>query len=167
MQLVAKKSKDAELLAFAAVSLKFEQARFAAMLQEHFRFERETPVAMRKVLRPVAVMLLGAVCLLCGCKRPAASNGLFPVTLQTDWYPQPEHGGFYEALLKGYYKQEGLDVKIVPGGPMIVADQQVATGAATFCDELVRYRAGFGVARIAGGRGRGDVAARSPGRDGP
>ena len=87
---------------------------------------------MRKVLSPVAVLLVGALGLLGGCKREASSNGLFPVTLQTDWYPQPEHGGFYEALLKGYYKQEGLDVTIVPGGPMKVADQQVATGAATF-----------------------------------
>ena len=25
------------------------------------------------------------------------------VTLQADWYPQPEHGGFYTALVKGYY----------------------------------------------------------------
>jgi NitT/TauT family transport system substrate-binding protein len=78
------------------------------------------------------MMLVGALSLLAGCRKQAASNGLFPVTLQTDWYPQPEHGGFYEALLKGYYKQEGLDVTIVPGGPMKVGDQQVASGAATF-----------------------------------
>ena len=87
---------------------------------------------MRKVLKPVAVICLAALCLLSGCRKQASSNGRFPVTLQTDWYPQPEHGGFYEALLKGYYKQEGLDVTIAPGGPMIVGDQQVASGAATF-----------------------------------
>ncbi len=87
---------------------------------------------MRKVFRPVAVICFGALSLLPGCRKQASRNGLFPVTLQTDWYPQPEHGGFYEALLKGYYKQEGLDVTIAPGGPMIVGDQQVASGAATF-----------------------------------
>jgi len=87
---------------------------------------------MRMVLRPIAVILAGSLCLLAGCRKKAPSNGLFPVTLQTDWYPQPEHGGFYEALLKGYYKREGLDVTIVPGGPMIVGDQQVASEAATF-----------------------------------
>jgi NitT/TauT family transport system substrate-binding protein len=75
---------------------------------------------------------MAALCCGSGCRKPAQSNGLFPVTLQTDWYPQPEHGGFYEALLKGYYKQEGLDVTIEPGGPMIIGDQQVASGAATF-----------------------------------
>lgn len=87
---------------------------------------------MPKASRTFAVMLAGVLCLLAGCRKPAPANGLFPVTLQTDWYPQPEHGGFYEALLKGYYKQEGLDVTIVPGGPMKVGDQQVAAGDATF-----------------------------------
>ena len=99
------------------------------------KFETGAPIAMRMVLRPIATMLVGGLCLLSGCKKQAASSGLFPVTLQTDWYPQPEHGGFYEALLKGYYKQEGLDVTISPGGPMIIGDQQVASGAATFAME--------------------------------
>lgn len=85
-------------------------------------------------------ILLALLCsfslgLLTGCKKPAPSNGLFPVTLQTDWYPQPEHGGFYEALLKGYYKQEGLDLTIAPGGPSIIGDQQVAAGDAQFAME--------------------------------
>jgi len=69
--------------------------------------------------------------LLAGCHR-TSSNGLTPVAFQTDWYPQPEHGGFYEALLKGYYRQEGLDVTILPGGPTNVAEQQVSIGAAQF-----------------------------------
>ncbi len=75
---------------------------------------------------------IGLGILLAGCHRAAPSSGLTTVTFQTDWYPQPEHGGFYEALLKGYYRQEGLDVTILPGGPMNVAEQQVSTGAAQF-----------------------------------
>jgi NitT/TauT family transport system substrate-binding protein len=67
-----------------------------------------------------------------GCRRQSAENGLIPVTLQTDWYPQPEHGGFYDALIKGYYRQEGLEVTILPGGPYSSVEQQVATGAAQF-----------------------------------
>jgi len=67
-----------------------------------------------------------------GCHREARENGLIPVKFQTDWYPQPEHGGFYEALLKGYYRQEGLDVTIIPGGPYLIAEQQVSTGDAQF-----------------------------------
>jgi NitT/TauT family transport system substrate-binding protein len=88
---------------------------------------------MRKVFRPVFIASVISMCLAGGCKRhEAPQTGLFPVTLQTDWYPQPEHGGFYEALLKGYYKDEGLDVTIVPGGPFVVGDKQVAGGGAVF-----------------------------------
>jgi NitT/TauT family transport system substrate-binding protein len=67
-----------------------------------------------------------------GCKPKPAATGLFPITLQTDWYPQPEMGGFYEAQLRGLYKEQGLDVTIVPGGPAVVGEQEVATGNAQF-----------------------------------
>jgi NitT/TauT family transport system substrate-binding protein len=49
--------------------------------------------------------------------------GLFPaaaldkVSFGTNWVPQPEHGGFYQALADGTYRKYGLDVTIVPGGP--------------------------------------------------
>jgi NitT/TauT family transport system substrate-binding protein len=76
----------------------------------------------------LSVMCLG----LLSCHSDKGSSGLTPVKFQTDWYPQPEHGGFYEAQLKGYYRQEGLDVTLIPGGPYIIADQQVSTGAAQF-----------------------------------
>jgi ABC-type nitrate/sulfonate/bicarbonate transport system substrate-binding protein len=78
-------------------------------------------------------LALPALCLaFLGCHNAKRDTGLTPVTFQTDWYPQPEHGGFYEALLKGYYRQEGLDVTITPGGPYAIAEQQVSTGAAQF-----------------------------------
>jgi NitT/TauT family transport system substrate-binding protein len=67
-----------------------------------------------------------------GCRRQQASSGLTPVKLQTDWYPQPEHGGFYDAQLRGYYKDEGLDVTILPGGPYVNGDQEVSVGAVQF-----------------------------------
>ena len=54
------------------------------------------------------------------------------VRLATDWYPQPEHGGFYHALVKGYYRDAGLDVEILPGGPNAFSTQKVATRAADF-----------------------------------
>jgi len=81
---------------------------------------------MRKF--PLALLALLTAC----NSKPAPANGLFPIVFQTDWYPQPEMGGFYQAQLEGLYKSAGLDVKIVPGGPMVIADQQVASGAAQF-----------------------------------
>ena len=80
--------------------------------------------------------LLFSLAILTGCHhastQPAEAGGLTHVTLQADWYPQPEQGGFYTALANGYYKEEGLDVAIAPGGPYVVGAQQVAAGAAQF-----------------------------------
>jgi NitT/TauT family transport system substrate-binding protein len=68
-----------------------------------------------------------------GCQHASSSaTGLAKVTLQADWYPQPEHGGFFTALVKGYYKDEGLDVRIEPLGPYLSVDKQVSSGGAQF-----------------------------------
>ena len=86
-------------------------------------------------------VVLSRICCLCiffacslavGCHRLSGGTGLTKVTLQADWYPQPEHGGFYTALVKGYYRDEGLDVRIQPGGPYVSIEQQVSSGAAQF-----------------------------------
>lgn len=66
-----------------------------------------------------------------GCGR-SDSHDLTGVTLQTDWFPQPEHGGFYQALALGFYEQEGLDVTILPGGPNAMSTQKVLKGRAQF-----------------------------------
>jgi len=49
-------------------------------------------------------------------KSGAGSAGLEPVSLVLNWLPEAEHGGFYAALVHGYYKQAGLDVTILRGG---------------------------------------------------
>lgn len=64
--------------------------------------------------------------------EPDPSDQSDPVVLQTDWFPQPEHGGFYQALAKGYYKEAGLDVTILPGGPNSMGVQKVLRGRAHF-----------------------------------
>src|SRR5215469_4366424 len=76
--------------------------------------------------------LVLAASFLVACRHSSAEAGLTQVTLQADWYPQPEHGGFYTALVNGYYQAEGLDMKIQPGGPYVSVEQQVASGAAQF-----------------------------------
>jgi len=68
----------------------------------------------------------------CGRRAPATANGLAPVRLQTDWFPEPEHGGYYQALARGFYAAEGLDVQIIPGGPSSGYLTAVATGRADF-----------------------------------
>jgi NitT/TauT family transport system substrate-binding protein len=85
-------------------------------------------------LRTALALLLSASTLiaLSACRGRTASNGLTPVRFQADWYPQPEHGGFYTALAMGYYKDEGLDVQILPGGPYVTGTTQVAAGQVEF-----------------------------------
>ena len=68
-------------------------------------------------------------------EEATSSSGLTKVVLQTDWFAQPEHGGFYQALAKGYYEEVGLDVEIVPGGPNAMTKQKVAQAKADFSFE--------------------------------
>ena len=95
-----------------------------------------------EVVSPVLACVFIPALLLSGCHtfiitgcratRPAQMNGLTPVSLQLDWYPQPEHGGFFTAQLLGYYKAEGLDVTILPLPQYGSIAQQVAGGKADF-----------------------------------
>lgn len=84
-------------------------------------------------LLPLCLASLALVFAGCAKKETAAlvsANGLTKVKFQTDWFPQPEHGGYYQALAKGYYAAEGLDVEILPGGPNAQVMATVATGRA-------------------------------------
>jgi NitT/TauT family transport system substrate-binding protein len=70
-----------------------------------------------------------------GCRRTQqaeTASGLTPIRLQLDWYPQPEHGGFFAAQLLGYYKAEGLDVTLQPLPQYGSVAQLVASGKADF-----------------------------------
>ena len=49
-----------------------------------------------------------------------------------DWYAEAEQGGNYQALAKGYYRDAGLDVDILNGGPGGFPLQKVAAGVAQF-----------------------------------
>jgi NitT/TauT family transport system substrate-binding protein len=52
------------------------------------------------------------------------------VTLQLKWVTQAQFAGYYVAKDKGFYKAEGLDVTIKPGGPDIAPEQVLAGGGA-------------------------------------
>tara|TARA_B100001123_G_C15341482_1_gene1035153 strand:- start:4238 stop:5989 length:1752 start_codon:yes stop_codon:yes gene_type:complete len=88
-------------------------------------------------IRLSALMLVCALFTACSPTREESQSlsGLTKVVLQTDWFAQPEHGGFYQALAKGYYEEAGLDVEIVPGGPNAMTKQKVSQGKAHFSFE--------------------------------
>jgi NitT/TauT family transport system substrate-binding protein len=69
------------------------------------------------------------------------------VTLQLKWVTQAQFGGYYVALDKGFYADEGLDVTIKPGGPDIAPEQVIAGGGA---DVIVTWMAAGLAARERG-----------------
>lgn len=52
------------------------------------------------------------------------------VTLQLQWVTQSQFAGYYVALDKGFYGEEGLNVTILSGGPDIAPPQVLAGGGA-------------------------------------
>jgi NitT/TauT family transport system substrate-binding protein len=59
-------------------------------------------------------------------------HALTNVTLQLKWVPQAQFAGYFVAADKGYYRAQGLNVTIKPGGPDIAPEQVVAGGGAQF-----------------------------------
>ena len=67
----------------------------------------------------------------CSKKEDKSSNGLKDVTMVLDWTPNTNHTGLYVALENGYFKDEGLNVKIVQPSEGS-STTLVATGKADF-----------------------------------
>jgi NitT/TauT family transport system substrate-binding protein len=89
--------------------------------------------------RALWLALLSAFLLGCGGQaRPVASTaenasgGRERVTLRLNWFPEVEHGGYYDALIHGDYTAEGLDVQILPGGVNTAVVREVGAGQAMF-----------------------------------
>ena len=59
-----------------------------------------------------------------------AAHAADKVSIQLKWVTQAQFAGYYVAEEKGYYKAEGLDVTIKPGGPDISTPQVIAGGGA-------------------------------------
>ena len=88
-----------------------------------------------KLLPSFFALVACTTTLLTGCRRETpqkAADAPLKVRLQSDWYPQGEHGGFYYALANGYYAEEGLDVEILPGGINYMGALKVTEGQAEF-----------------------------------
>ena len=84
--------------------------------------------APKAVHRIVAGALIASMILL----RPSASRALDNVTLITDFGYNGRHAYFFDALDKGYYRDAGLEVKIVRCQGSNDAIRQVGAGNAMF-----------------------------------
>lgn len=61
---------------------------------------------------------------------PSHAIGKDTIKLQLKWRHQFQFAGYYAALIKGYYKEEGLNVELIPGGPNISPVQEILKGNA-------------------------------------
>src|SRR5437763_4360746 len=59
---------------------------------------------------------------------PSPLHAQDKLRFSTDWLAEAEHGGLYQALAQGIYKQHGLDVDLKSGGPQVNGLQLLAAG---------------------------------------
>ena len=72
----------------------------------------------------VGVCILGSTTLAC--------HSLRRVSIQLQWTTQAQFAGYYVALDKGWYRDEGIDLTIKPGGPDLAPVDLVASGKSQF-----------------------------------
>lgn len=88
---------------------------------------------MRAWLRLVAAVAYSALLVAFGA-NVASAQGLAPaltkVTFSLDFIPLGRHAAWYAALAEGFYKDEGLDVSIIPAQGTAQAVQAVESGTA-------------------------------------
>jgi ABC-type nitrate/sulfonate/bicarbonate transport system substrate-binding protein len=94
---------------------------------------------MKRINMPL-VCLLAAALLLVGCETnqpggqttPTAGTpgSLDKVRFALDWTPNTNHTGIYVALERGWYKEQGIDLEILPYTQASTPDTLVAAGQA-------------------------------------
>lgn len=94
---------------------------------------------MRTLALWLTFALAGGVALAAACGGDSKANrddasptaALTPITLMLNWTPNNHHAGIYIAQQNGWYREAGIDLKIVEPGEA-GADQVVAAGGADF-----------------------------------
>jgi NitT/TauT family transport system substrate-binding protein len=76
----------------------------------------------------IAAVLWAAAAFALGCSATAQEK----VSFGTDWKAEAEHGGYYQAIATGIYRQHGLDVSLRQGGPQVNHAQLLAAGRLDF-----------------------------------
>ena len=85
---------------------------------------------MRRLLVLVAALVPLALSA-CG-GGGAASAGLSHATLVLDFVPNAVHAGIYRALAAGYYRQDGIDLRVIPPSSTAATLELIGAGKAQF-----------------------------------
>src|SRR5258707_10661478 len=85
---------------------------------------------MRHSRLSLLVLVALVVAALSGAVQSTKAADPVKVSIQLKWVDQAQFGGYYAAVEEGYYKAQGLDVTLLPGGPSVTPEQVVAGGKA-------------------------------------
>ena len=80
----------------------------------------------------LSIGLAIATLIVFGVIGPARTLAAQPVRIMLQWSHQAQFAGYYVALEKGFYKEKGLDVSIVPGGPGLDSADFLVRGEVDF-----------------------------------
>ena len=123
------------------------------MSDGHTRPTKTSLAMWRTALAVVMSAILFLVVTPTVCAAETFSGNATPVRLQLKWRHQFQFAGFYTALEKGYYREAGFDVTIIPATPGTDPVETVLKGGADFgvaSSELVlRYAKGDPVVVLA------------------
>jgi ABC-type nitrate/sulfonate/bicarbonate transport system substrate-binding protein len=94
-------------------------------------------------------LLLALALTLAGCGGATTpgnpSTAKQTVTLALDWTPNTNHTGVYVAMAKGYYAQQGVNLRLTPYSSSVYPEQLVAQGQADFAisfpEAVTQFRA--------------------------
>lgn len=98
---------------------------------------------------------------------PTRAASLQPMVVQLDWLPHPMHAAFHLAVVKGWYKDAGLDVTFKDGSGSVVTVQVVGSGNfdighANLASMAIGRGKGLPVRAIAGFMRKSDMGALVP-----
>lgn len=83
-------------------------------------------------LPATALFLTAALLCVLVCPGGAHAAEAKRAAIALQWQPQAQFAGFYVAQAKGFYREAGLDMEIIPGGQDVVASRLLAQGRAQF-----------------------------------
>ncbi len=97
---------------------------------------------------------VAALILLSGLTYSARADEIQPIRLMLQWSHQAQFAGYYVALEKGFYKERGIDVEIVSGGPGLDPADNLIRGEVDFASlwlstALTRNDQAGGLAHVA------------------
>jgi NitT/TauT family transport system substrate-binding protein len=135
----------------AAIQLQRGRRRMTPSIVKPAGFQKATYVSKITMVACLFLVVLSWSAVVGGAPAPPP---LKKVSLIPQWLPQAQFAGYMVALKKGFYREAGLDVEMLSGGPGKPALDILASGEATFCTDwlangIAKRAAGLKVVNLA------------------